>query len=105
MNKKLYRSDENKVLLGICGGIGEYFDVDPVIIRVILVVLIFLGFSGIFAYIVAAFIIPKKPGPVTNVTYAYKETKDEDSKLKEPPASEGDPNIIKTEQGTYRINK
>ena len=31
MNKKLYRSDENKVLLGICGGIGEYFDVDPAI--------------------------------------------------------------------------
>ena len=61
MSKKLYRSDDNKVLLGICGGIGEYYNIDPVIARLILIVLIFLGFSGIFAYIVAAFIIPKKP--------------------------------------------
>lgn len=61
MEKKLYRSDDNKILLGICGGIGEYFNIDPVITRLILVVLIFLGFSGIFAYIVAAFIIPKRP--------------------------------------------
>jgi phage shock protein C len=61
MERKLYRSDDNKILLGICGGIGEYFNIDPVIVRIILVILIFLGFSGIIAYIVAAFIIPKKP--------------------------------------------
>ena len=61
MKRKLYRSDDNKILLGICGGIGEYFDIDPVIVRLILVVLIFLGFSGIIAYIVAAFIIPRRP--------------------------------------------
>lgn len=61
MNKKLYRSRENKVLLGICGGIGEYFDIDPVIVRLILIVLIFVGFSGVIAYIVAAFIMPLRP--------------------------------------------
>lgn len=60
MEKKLYRSTDNKIILGICGGIGEYFKVDPVIIRIILVVLICIGFSGILAYIIAAFIIPKK---------------------------------------------
>lgn len=65
MAKKLYRSDDNKILLGICGGIGEYFDIDPVIVRILLVILIFLGFSGIIAYIVAAFIIPRRP----TVTY------------------------------------
>lgn len=61
MEKKLYRSDENKIFLGICGGIGEYLKVDPVIIRIILVVLCCVGFSGVIAYIIAAFIIPQKP--------------------------------------------
>ncbi len=69
MKKKLYRSDDNKVLLGICGGIGEYFNIDPVIIRLLLVVLIFLGFSGIIAYIVAAFIIPKNPNVTSNYNW------------------------------------
>ena len=61
MDKKLYRSEDNKIFLGICGGIGEYFSVDPVVIRVIFVGLIFAGFSGILAYIVAAFVVPKPP--------------------------------------------
>ncbi len=61
MDKKLYRSEDNKIFLGICGGIGEYFNVDPVVIRVIFVGLIFAGFSGILAYIVAAFVVPKPP--------------------------------------------
>ena len=61
MDKKLYRSEDNKIFLGICGGIGEYFGVDPVVIRVIFVGLIFAGFSGILAYIVAAFVVPKPP--------------------------------------------
>lgn len=61
MEKKLYRSKDNKIFLGICGGIGEYLKVDPVIIRIILVVLVCIGFSGILAYIIAAFIIPKQP--------------------------------------------
>ena len=64
MEKKLYRTNDNKILLGICGGIGEYFKVDPVIIRIILVVLICIGFSGLLAYIIAAFIIPKQPDRV-----------------------------------------
>lgn len=74
MEKKLYRSDDNKILLGICGGIGEYFNIDPVIARLILVVLIFLGFSGIFAYIVAAFIIPKRPATNYYPSTAYSRT-------------------------------
>ena len=61
MKKKLYRSEENKILFGICGGIAEYLEVDPVIIRVGLVVLCLLGFSGILAYIIALFIIPRRP--------------------------------------------
>ena len=62
--KKLYKSNENKVLAGIIGGIGEYFDVDPVILRVAWILLvIFTGFMpGLIAYVFAGLIIPKKPG-------------------------------------------
>ena len=58
--KKLYRSSKNKVLAGVCGGIGEYLDVDPVIIR-LLWLLFALGMgTGIIVYIIAWLIIPKK---------------------------------------------
>jgi len=61
MEKKLYRSDRNKVLAGVCGGIGEYFSVDPVIIRLLAVVFCLMGGAGILAYIIAIFIIPARP--------------------------------------------
>ena len=61
MKKKLYKSRENRVLCGVCGGIGEYFNIDPVIVRIILVVLWCVGFSGIIAYILAAIIMPERP--------------------------------------------
>ena len=60
--KRLYRSKKNKVFAGICGGVGEYFNVDPVLIRLIWVlVVIFTGFfPGVLAYIIAIFIVPEK---------------------------------------------
>lgn len=63
--KKLYRSSENKVFAGVCGGIGEYADIDPVILRVLWVVItIFTGvMPGIIAYVFAMFIIPRHRGP------------------------------------------
>jgi len=86
MERKLYRSEDNKIFLGICGGIGEYFDIDPVIVRVILVALIFVGFSGILAYIVAAFIIPKRPYNLKHYTNSKAETK-KDSTIHEDYSS------------------
>lgn len=61
--KKLYRSHTNKVIAGICGGIGEYFDVDPVVIRLFwLLLAIFSGvFPGLVAYGFAILLIPRKP--------------------------------------------
>jgi len=56
--KKLYKSRENKVIFGICGGIGEYFDIDPVIIRIIWLLFVLGLGTGILLYIIAAFIIP-----------------------------------------------
>jgi len=62
--KKLYRSETNKMLCGVCSGIAEYFDIDPTLIRLLWVVLTFIGFSGIIAYIIAAIIIPSQSNVV-----------------------------------------
>ncbi len=61
--KKLYKSNKNKVFSGVIGGIGEYFDVDPVILRVAWILLvIFTGLMpGLIAYILTGLIIPNKP--------------------------------------------
>ena len=62
MNKKLYRSKENKMVCGVCGGIGEYCGIDPTVVRLILLALCAMGGGGIIAYIIAAIIIPDQPG-------------------------------------------
>jgi phage shock protein C len=58
--KRLFRSKENKVFGGVCGGIAEYFSLDPVIVRLLWVLLIFLAGTGIFAYLIAWLIVPLK---------------------------------------------
>lgn len=59
--KKLYRNTQDKVLGGVCSGIGDYFNLDPTLIRLIAVLLIvFSGGLGIFAYIFAWIIVPAK---------------------------------------------
>lgn len=62
MGNKLYRSRSNRMIAGVCGGIGEYLDVDPTLIRLILIVLVFLGLSGVLAYIIAWIVISEDPG-------------------------------------------
>jgi len=49
------------MIAGVCGGIGEYLKIDPTLIRLILVALVFVGFSGILAYLVAWIVIPLEP--------------------------------------------
>ena len=58
-DKKLYRSETNSMLAGVCGGIGEYFNIDPTLVRLGWVVFSAVG-AGVLAYIVAAIIIPKE---------------------------------------------
>jgi len=59
--RKLYRSRENKILAGVCGGVGEYFQIDPVIIRLLWIVLSLVWGFGVILYIIAIFIIPPEP--------------------------------------------
>ena len=56
--KQLYKSNTNKKIAGVCGGIGEYFGVDPTLIRLGFVALSFLAGGGLMVYILAAIIIP-----------------------------------------------
>lgn len=59
--KKLYRSKSNKVIAGVCGGIGTYFNIDPVIVRLLVILAtIFSGGIIILTYILAIIIIPKE---------------------------------------------
>jgi len=59
--KKLYKSNENKMIDGVCAGIGEYLNIDPTAIRVIWTILSCCGGVGVMAYILCALIIPRKP--------------------------------------------
>ena len=60
-SRKLYRSRDNRMICGVCGGLGEYFNVDATLIRLVLAIFAFTG-TGIFAYIMAAIIVPEAPG-------------------------------------------
>ena len=59
-NKKLYRSLADKKLCGVCGGLGEYFDIDPTLIRLLWVIFTFCGGAGLLAYIICAIIVPQQ---------------------------------------------
>ena len=60
MSKRLYKSRENKMIAGVCGGIAEYFDIYPTLVRIGWVIFCALGGSGFIAYIVAAIIMPSR---------------------------------------------
>ena len=60
MKKRLYKIEDGKKLCGVCGGIAEYFDLDPTIIRLLWIMLILCAGTGILAYFIAAIIMPNK---------------------------------------------
>ena len=61
MEKRLYRSMNNKMIAGVCGGVAEYIGLDPALVRLGWIVFCALGGSGVLAYIIAAIVIPKAP--------------------------------------------
>lgn len=58
-HKKLYKSNSNKMLAGVCAGVGEFFGIDPTIVRLIWAIFSLVG-AGIVAYIIAVIIIPNE---------------------------------------------
>jgi phage shock protein C len=61
MANKLYRSRTDRVIWGVCGGLAKYFNIDPVIVRIIAVVSIFVGSLGFWIYIIMALVVPVEP--------------------------------------------
>ncbi len=63
MTKRLYKSDTDKVFAGVIGGIGEYFDLDPTILRLAYILLAVMTalVPAIIGYIIASLVVPKKP--------------------------------------------
>lgn len=60
-NKRLYRSRTDKQIAGVAGGLGDYFNVDPTLVRVLFIILTLLGGPGILIYIVLWLVMPEEP--------------------------------------------
>ena len=87
-SKRLYRSSNQKMLCGVCGGIAEYFDIDPTLVRLVWAMTALAGL-GILPYIVAAVIIPKGDNVVEGrAGYAESEVWDAEEASREPKTAE-----------------
>lgn len=60
MHKRLYKSQSDKKICGVCGGIAEYFNIDSTLVRLIWAILIFCIGTGVLAYIIAALVLPNE---------------------------------------------
>lgn len=66
MEKRLYRSTSNRMIAGVCGGLAEYFNIDPVIVRLIALLLLLPGgLPGFLPYIILWIVVPQKPAGTT----------------------------------------
>ena len=59
--KKLYRSRNNRMIAGVCAGLADYFGIDPTIVRIIFVILVFAGLGGVLVYGILWLITPEEP--------------------------------------------
>jgi len=77
MEKRLYRSSSDRMIWGVCGGVAEYFRMDPTIVRIIAVLLIFANGLGILAYIILAMVVPLEKSGAATAQDAIKENVEE----------------------------
>ncbi len=77
MEKRLYRSRSDRMICGVCGGLAEYFNLDPTIIRIIAVLLVFANGLGILAYIILAIVVPQRDSKTTEPKDTIKENVEE----------------------------
>ncbi len=66
--RRLYRSRTQRMIGGVCGGLGEYFDIDPTIVRLLFVVTALAGGPGLLAYIIMLIVVPNEPEPASGST-------------------------------------
>ncbi len=78
MEKKLYKSNKDKKISGVCAGLAEYLNIDPTLVRLLWVLFCFVG-AGILAYIIAAIIIPEQPTDDIKVEASESDAKEENN--------------------------
>lgn len=66
--KRLYRSRNDRMIGGVCGGLGAYLDIDPTVIRLLFVLLAFAGGPGLLAYLILLILVPEEPLPPSQPT-------------------------------------
>ena len=64
MQKRLYRSQDERMIAGVCGGLAEHFSLDPTIVRLLFVLGVFVKGAGLVAYIILAIVVPSAPAEV-----------------------------------------
>ena len=77
MEKRLYRSRSDRMVWGVCGGLAKYFGIDPTIVRVTFVLLIFANGLGILAYVILAIVVPLESSKVTTPKETVQENVEE----------------------------
>jgi len=77
VERKLYKSADDRVLAGVCGGIAEYFEIDSTLVRLLVILIVFLGGIGVIAYIIAWIIIPQNPDQSIEGTQDYSQDEKE----------------------------
>src|SRR5271157_1426381 len=73
MEHRLYRSGKDRMIWGVCGGLAQYFDIDPSIVRLIFILAIFCGGLGIVAYIILAIVVPREGSQAGEPSQTIKE--------------------------------
>ncbi len=80
MSRRLYRSRSDRMIWGVCGGLAKYLDVDPTVIRLVMVLLVFANGIGILAYIIMAVIVPLEGSKTTQLKETMEENVEEMTK-------------------------
>jgi phage shock protein C len=89
VNRRLYRCRQNRVLAGVAGGLAEYFDADPTLVRVLWIISIFFGGFGLLLYIAMAIIVPIEPLAVDGITVVDRADVPDGTPVAAPGAVEG----------------
>ena len=77
MERRLYRSRSDRMIWGVCGGLAKYLDIDPVIVRVIMVLLVFANGISILAYIIMAIVVPLEGSRTAEIKETMRENVEE----------------------------
>ncbi|MBN1535663.1 MAG: PspC domain-containing protein [Anaerolineales bacterium] len=86
--RRLYRSRKERMLMGVCGGLGEYFRIDPTLVRLAFVIATLLGGPGLIAYIVLMIVVPEESEQIVEAAAVDVESAEEEPVVDAKPDEE-----------------